>query len=235
MRLIDAELEITIEASSKEKFPVKIHPGRAKVRDVMEQIEEKLEVPVRDQKLYLGRIRLSDTPMEGLPQKLICSPQPTIVVIVPECIHVTIEDQSGKSIAVKINKEKGLTALMEEISRRINLPENEEAMLFFNGKQLCPIKDKGTLTSLGLFSGSKLELKVKVIFIEISVWVLDGSPTIRVRCNPKETFKDLMKKVGEKGKTRKLDSVTFAMEERVFDPDQDKSSLQGTACVKKQR
>lgn len=194
----------------------------------MEQIEEKLEVPIRDQKLYLGRKRLSDTPMEGLPQKLICSSQPTIVVIVPECIHVTVEDQSGKSIAVKIDKEKGLTALMEEISPRINLSENEEAMLFFNGRQLFPLKDKGTLTSLGLCSGSKVELKVKILFIEISVWVPDGSPTIRVRCSPQETFKNLMKKVGEKGKIRKLASVTFAMEERVFDPDQDKSSLQGT-------
>lgn len=228
MKLIDTELKITIEASSKDMFSIKVHPGRTKVRDVMEQIERKLEVPKKDQKLYLGKTRLSDAPMEGLPHKLICSANPTILVIVPECIQVTLVDQTGKSIVVKIDKEKGLRALMEEISQRINLQENEEAMLYFEGRQLCPSKDKGNLTSLGIFTGSKLVLKVEILFIEIKVWFSDGSPTISVRCSPQETFQDLMKKIGKKGKKPRRERVVFAVEERVFDPDQDQGSLQGT-------
>lgn len=208
-------------------FPVKIHPGRAKIHDVMEQIEMKLEVPMKDQKLYLGSTRLSDTPMQGLPHKLICNPQPTIVAIVPDCIDLTVEDQNGKSIVVKIDKEKSITALMEEVSSRVNLPENEEPMLSLNGRQLFPLKAKGTLTSLGLCSGSKLELKTKVLFIEISIWFPDSSTTIRMRCSPHETFKELREKIEKNTKKRNL-NVTFAIEEKVFNPDEDKGSLQGT-------
>lgn len=96
-RLIATELEITIEASSKEIFQVKIHPGRAKVRDIMEQIERKLKVPVKNQKLYHERTRLSDAPSRGLPFRLICSPRPTVVVIVPDYIDITAEDQNSDS------------------------------------------------------------------------------------------------------------------------------------------
>lgn len=231
MRLIDTELTITIEASSKDMFSIKVHPGRTKVRDVMEQIERKLEVPSKDQTLYFGKTRLSDTPMKGLPHKLICSPKPTLLVHVPECIQVTLVDQNGKTIVMNVDKEKGLKALMEEISLRINLQENEEAILYFKGRQLCPSKDKGTLTSLGLSTGSRLELKVEILFIEIKVWFWDGSPSISVRCSPQETFKDLMKNIGKKGKKGKAprhEGAVFAVNERVFDPDQDQGCLQGT-------
>ena len=228
MRLIDTELTITIEASSKDMFSIKVHPGRTKVRDVMEQIERKLEVPYKEQSLYLGKTRLSETPMKGLPHKLICSPKPTLLVNVPECIQLTLVDQNGKTIVINVDKEKSLKALMEEISTRINLQENEKAILYFKGRKLCPSKDKGTLTSLGLSTGSRLELKVEILFIEIKVWFLDGSPSISVRCSPQETFKDLLNNVGKKGKARRHERAVFAVDERVFDPDQDQGSLQGT-------
>ena len=226
--MIDTELTITIEASSKDMFSIKIHPGRTKVRDVMEQIERKLEVPNKDQKLYFGKTRLSDTPRKCLPHKLICNPKPTLLVIVPECIQVILVDQNEKAIVINVDKEKGLGALIEEISPRINLQENEEAILYFKGRQLCPSKDKGTLTSLGLSTGSRLELKVEILFIEIKVWFSDGSPSISVRCSPQETFKDLMKNIGKKGKAPSHEGAVFAVNERVFDPDQDLSSMQGT-------
>lgn len=143
MRLIDTELEITVEASSKETFSVKIHPGRAKVCDVLEQLERKLEVPIKDQKLYHGRTRLSDSPRNGLPCELICSPRPTVVVIVPEYIHITVKDHHGDSHDIKIDKEKSLTALMEE------LPSRGKKVTFAMGERVFnPEQDKGLLQGI---------------------------------------------------------------------------------------
>ena len=199
----------------------------------MEQIERELKVPILDQKLYFGKARLSDTPRRGLPHKLICSPQPTVVAIVPEYIHITVEDQNGESNAVKIDKEKSLRALMDELPSCSYLQENEEAMFHFNGKQLCPTKNKGALTSLGVSSGSRLELKVKILFIEVFIEVsfLDHTSPTSVRCSPQDTFQDLVKKIKIKGKKREQKSVTFVMKERVFDPDQDKGPLQGKTVI----
>ena len=228
LRLIATELEITIETSTKTIFSVEVHPGRAKACDVMKQIERKLNVPIRDQKLYHGRARLSDAPRRGLPYGLICSPQPTLTLIIPEYILITIANENGVLHTIKIDKEKSLKALMKEIPSCSSLQENEEAILYFNGRHLSPTKDEGTLTSLGLVSGSKLELKVNMIFIVVQVCFPNGSPTVNVRCGPLETFKDLVKKVERGGKRTELEKVTFAMQERVFDPDQDKAPLQGT-------
>ena len=228
LRLIDTELEIIIVTSTKTNFSLKVHPGRAKVRDVMEQIERKLKVSLRDQKLFHGRARLSHAPRRGLPCGLICSPQPTLILIIPEYIHITVVNENGVFFTIKIDKEKSLKALMEEIPLCSSLQENEEAIFFFNGRQMCPTKDEGTLASLGLVSGSKLELKVKIIFITVQVRFSNRSPTVSVRCSPHETFKDLVKKLETGRKRTELEKATFAMQERVFDPDQDKAPLQGT-------
>ena len=228
VRLIDTKLEVTIETSTKTNFSLKVHPGRAKVRDLMEQIERKLKVPHRDQKLYHGIARLSDTPRRGLPYGLICSPQPTLILIIPEYIHITVTNENGVLHTIKIDKEKSLKELMEEIPSCSSHLENEETILYFNGRQMCPTKDEGTLASLGLVSGSKLEQKVKIIFITVHVCFPNQSPAVSVRCSPHETFKDLVKKVETGRKRTELKKVTFAMKERVFDPDEDKAPLQGT-------
>ena len=196
--------------------------------DVMEQIERKLKVPFRDQRLYHGRARLSDAPRRDLPYGVICSPQPTLILIIPEYIHITVANENGVLHTIKIDKEKSLKALMEEIPSCSSLQENEEALLFFNGRQMCPTKDEGTLTNLGLVSGSKVELKVKVNFIIVQVCFPNRSPTVSVRCSPHETFKDLVKKLETGSKRTELEKVIFAMQERVFVPDQDKAPLQGT-------
>ena len=232
LRLIDEEITITVEVSSNLTFPIKVHPGKAKVHDLMEQIERELNVPIMEQKLYFEKNLLSKAPRRRLPDKLICSPRPTVTAIVPEYIHVTVEEASGDSHSVKIDKEKNLRALMEEIPSCSFLQENEEATFVFSGKQLCPSRDRGTLTSLGVCSGSKLELKVKILFIELTVCFSDGSPSMRVKCDPQETFQDLVEKVKKKDEKRKLMKVTFTMKERVFDPDQDRGPLQGTFYFK---
>ena len=208
-------------------FSLKVHPGRAKVLDVMEQIERKLKVPLRDQKLYHGRARLSDAPRRGLPYGLICSPQPTLILIIPEYIHITVENENGVLHNIKIDKEKGLKVLIEEIPSCSSLQENQGAILFFEGRPMCPAKEEGTLTSLGLISGSKLELKVNIVFITVQVCSPNRSPAVSLRCSPCDTFKDLVKKLQTGGKRTELGKVTFAMRERVFDPDQDKALLQG--------
>ncbi|KAJ7365097.1 hypothetical protein OS493_007744 [Desmophyllum pertusum] len=94
------------------------------------------------------------------------------------------------------------------------------------GSNSCPTKNEGTLTSLGVSSGSRLELKVKILFIEVFIEVsfLDHTSPTSVRCSPQDTFQDLVKKIKIKGKKREQESVTFVMEERVFDPDQGQRS-----------
>jgi len=211
------------------KFSLKVHPGRVKVRDVMEQVQRKLNVPIRDQKLYHGRTRISNAPRTDLPSGLICSPQPKLMLIVPEYIHITVTNENGRVLhTIQIDKEKSLKAFVEEIPSCSSLQENEEAILYFNGRQIFPTKEEETLTNLGLKSGSRLGLKVNIIFITVHIRFLDGSQTVHVRCGPQDTFKDLVEKVETEGRRTELEKVIFAMQERVFDPDQDKAPLQGT-------
>ena len=126
-------------------FPIKVHPSRSKVHDLMEQIERRLNVPVSDQKLYFGKTLLSGAPRECLPDKLICSPRPAVAVILPEYIHITVEEQNGDSHSLKIDKEKNLKAVMEEIPSCCNLQENAQVIFYFNEKKLCPDEDKSPL------------------------------------------------------------------------------------------
>ena len=160
LRLIDSELEVTVEASSCERFPVKIRPGKTKVIDLMAVVAEKLEIPVEDQKVYHGRTRLSDAPQTSLPSKLICHLQPTVVVIVPEYITITVEDvDSGEDCIMKVDKAKTLKDFVDLIPLCRNLQENEKATFHFKREELCPSKIGETLSSLGFSNGSKLELK----------------------------------------------------------------------------
>ncbi|XP_022804931.1 uncharacterized protein LOC111342140 isoform X2 [Stylophora pistillata] len=231
LRLIDAEMTITVtvEASSSvpspKTFPIKVHPGKAKVHDLMEQIERELNVPVSDQKLYFGRTLLSGAPRRCLPDELICSSRPAVAVTLPEYFHITVEEQNGDSHAIKIDKEKNLRAVLEEIPPCRNLQENTQVMFDFNEEQLCPFTDERTLNRLGICSGSKLELVIKILFIEVEACFSDGTPSVRVRCSPQDTFQDLVKKIRLKNKREKW-RFTFAMDTRIFHPDQDKSPLQ---------
>ena len=160
LRLIDSELEINVEASSTERFPVKIRPSKAKVIDLMAGIEENLGIPVKDQKVYHGMARISDAPQRGLPPKLISSLQPTVVVIVPEYINITVQDMdSGENCIVKVDKAKTLNDFLLEIPLCRNLPENIKATFYFKGEELLPTQNVETLSSLEFCCGSKLDMK----------------------------------------------------------------------------
>ena len=162
LRLIDAELEITVEASSNERFLVKIQTSKANVIDLMAVIEEKLRIPVKDQKIYHGETRLSDAPHRSLPSKLICSLQPSVFVIVPEYISITVEDmESGEGCIVEVDKAKTLKDLVDEISLCRNMSETEKAAVtfYFKGEGLCPSENDKSLSILGFGSGSKIEMK----------------------------------------------------------------------------
>ncbi|CAH3041663.1 unnamed protein product [Pocillopora meandrina] len=151
LRLIDAEISITVtaEACSNCPFPIKVHPGKVKVHYLMEQIEGKIQVPIRDQKLYHEGNLLSAAPSSYLPDKLICSPRPAVNVIIPEYIHITVEDQSGHSHSVKVDKEKNLKAVIEEITLR-----KCRVTFVIDGREFDPNQDKGPLQ--GIFYSSKL-------------------------------------------------------------------------------
>ena len=161
LRLVDAELEITVEISSSERFPVKLRPSKANVIDLMKVIEEKLGIPVSDQEIYHGKTRLSDAPRRSLPSKLICSIQPSVVVTV-RYITITVEDmESGDGCIMKVDKRKTLKNLLDEISLCKNMSENEKASVtfYFKGEGLCPSENDQSLSSLGFGSGSKIEMK----------------------------------------------------------------------------
>ena len=162
LRLLDAELEITVVASSNERFPVKIRPSKANVTDLMEVIREKLGILVNDQEIYHGKTRLSDAPQRSLPSKLICSLQPSVEVTVKEYITITVEDmESDEDCTVRVDKAKTLKDLVDGISLCRNMSENEKAtvIFYFKGEELCPSENDQSLSSLGFDSGSKVELK----------------------------------------------------------------------------
>ena len=230
--LIDVELNITVEASTSETFQVKIRPGEAKIIDLMRKIEVELEVPIKDLKLFHGKTRLSDSPHKDLPEKLIYSLNRTVVVIVPDYIEITIENLScarGKSIKLKIDKEKHLSDLVQEIPSCRDMDDNQEVMFLVDGKELSPVQDTGTLTSLGICSGSRVKFEVRVVFIKVFV---AGVPQGRlpVQCNPLETFQDLLTHVQSRTYMTEIDA-TFSAKGRDFDPKKDLDTLQGNYFV----
>ena len=175
--LVDVDLNVTVEASTNEKFQVKIRPGKAQIVDLMEKIEAELRVPIKDQKLFHGTTRLSDNPHKDLPEKLVYGLNRTVFVIVPVYIEITVENSaSGESITLKIDKEKRLTDLVEEIPSCRNMDDNQEAIFFVDGRELSPLKHTGTLKNLGIRSGSWVKLEVRVLFIKLPVrcWSAPG-------------------------------------------------------------
>ena len=234
LRLIDAKLQVTVEASSNEVLQVNVHPGRATVHGLMEEIERKLNVHVKDQELYYGRVCLSDTPLRSLPEELICNSEPTVRLLVPEYISISLEDLiTGDSSIVKIEEGKTLRDLVKELPSYRRLSENEEVVFCFNGKELRHSKEEETLASLGICSGSKLEFKVEFTLIKVRVAGLTHNVE-RVFVRPQDTFRDLLKQLEDISKTEKLQGVTFGTRERIFDPDEDTGPLQGKLpCLNK--
>ena len=229
--LVDVELDVTVEASTNEKFQVKIRPGVAQIIDLMQKIEAELEVPIKDQKLFYGKTRLSDNPHKGLPEKLIYSLNPTLVVIVPDYIEITVENSaSGESITLKIDKEKRLTDLVQEIPSYRNMDDNQEAIFLVDGRELSPVLNTGTLTSLGILSGSRVKLVVRVVFIKVFVTGLPQGK-LTVQCNPLETFQDLLSHVQSRTKLKEIGDATFSTKGRNFNPKKDLDTLQGNCFL----
>ena len=228
--LIDVELNVAVEASTSERFQVKIRPGEAKIIDLMRKIEAELEVPIKDQNLFHGKVRFSDSPHNDLPEKLIKSLDRTVVLIVADYIEITVENSaSGKSITLKIDKEKHLTDLLQEIPSCRNLDDNEEAVCLVDGRELSPVQDTGTLASLGICSGSRVKLEVRVLFIKVFV---AGLPQGRlpVQCNPLDTFQDLLNHVQSRTNMAEIDA-TFSAKGRNFNPKKHLDTLQGNYFV----
>ncbi|XP_015765340.1 PREDICTED: uncharacterized protein LOC107344210 isoform X4 [Acropora digitifera] len=224
--LVDVEVDVTVEASTNERFQVKIRPGEAKIIDLMQKIEAKLEVPIKDQKLFHGKTRLSDNPQKDLPEELVYSLNRTVVVIVPDYIEVTVENSaSGESVTLKIDKEKRLTDLAQGIPSYRNTADNQEAIFLVDGRELSPVQDTGTLTSLGILSGSRVKLVVRVVFIKVFVTGLPQG-RLTVQCNPLDTFQDLLSHVQSRTKLKEIGDATFSTKGRNFNPKEDLDTLQ---------
>ena len=225
--LVDVELNVTVEASTNKRCQIKIRPGEAKIIDLKQKIEAELKVPIDDQKLFHEETRLSDNLHNDLPEKLICSLNRTVKVIVPDYIEVTVENSaSGESVTLKIDKEKHLTDLVQEIPSCRNMNDNQEAMLIVGGKELSPVRNTGTLASHGICSGSRVKLEVRVLFIKVFVTgLLRGR--LPVRCNPLDTFQDLLNHIQSTTKMAEIENATFSTKGRDFNPKKDLDTLQG--------
>ena len=67
---------------------------------------------------------------------------------------------SGVSRIVKIDKEKRLRDLITEMPWCRGFSKNEKVTINFDGKEISPYEDQRSLASLGISSGSKLDLKI---------------------------------------------------------------------------
>ena len=229
--LVDVELDVTVEASTNGRFQVKIRPGEAQIIDLMQMIEAELKVPIKDQKLFHGKTRLSDNPYQDLPEKLVYGLNRNVVVIVPDYIEITVENSaSGESIALKIDKEKHLTDLAQEIPSCRNMDDNQEAMFLVDGKELSPVRNTGTLASLGICSGSRVKLEVRVLFIKVFVTGLLRT-RLTVQCNPLETFQDLLNHIQSRTKMAEIENASFSTKGRDFNPKKDLDTLQGNYFI----
>jgi len=224
--LVDVELDVTVKTSANERFQVKVRPGETQIIDLMQKIEAELQVPIKDQKLFHGKTRLSDNPHNDLPKELVYSLNRTVDVFVPDYIEVTVENSaSGESITLKIDKEKRLTDLAQEIPSYRNMDDNQEAIFLVDGRQLSPIQDTGTLARLGIFSGSRIKLEVRILFIRVFVTGLPQG-RLTIQCNPLETFQDLLNHVQSRTKLKEIGGATFSTKGRNFNPKKDLDTLQ---------
>ena len=95
--LVDDERIFALGASLYTKL------GEAQIINLMQKVEAELEVSLKD-------------PHKYLPKELVYSLNHTVVVIVPDYIEITVENSAtGGSITLKIEKEKRLTNLAQEI------------------------------------------------------------------------------------------------------------------------
>ena len=213
--------------SSGKNFPVNVHPGKSKVRDVMQLIENVIQVPSADLKLYRGRSRLSDFPYQDLPVELIRDPNPKLVAIIPEYLHLNVKSQDGKIDTIKVDPEKTLLDLLKELPSCQSLAGNQLVELVFEGHCLNPYTDRRSLQVCNIKSGSTIEVKVNKTTCVVRVRLPGNSRTVNITMNPEETFEDLVSRLKKEKREIELKNITFATGDRVFDPKQDKAPLKG--------
>lgn len=84
---------------------------------------------------------------------------------------------------MKIDKEKNLKVVMEEIFFVVICKKIYRLYFIYNEKKFCFFKNKGNLDNLGICFGLRFELKMKIFFIEVEVCFLGGFLFVCVRCS----------------------------------------------------
>ena len=118
LQLLSSELKVTVETTMGQNLQLTVHPGRAKVSDVMEEIKRHTDVPVEEQKLYYGESCISNRPWKALPEALLFVEDPTLVVEVPEYFEISVRVAQDKVIPIKIDKTKTLRDLQQRMRIR---------------------------------------------------------------------------------------------------------------------
>ena len=212
-------MKVTIETSTEERFQITVHPGRADVWNIMEEIEHHTDVPAEEQKLYYEESCISNSPWEVLPEALLFAEHPTLVVEVPEYFEITVRVAEDKVIPVKIDKTKTLRDLQQKVLSCARLGRRRRVWFIYEGNRLNPNEENGSLESVGITSGSVVDLEFEVLLISVKVQ-LPNDDGLQIEVNPNGTFEDLLQKV--------LTDVDVELGENVFVLDGNSLELQDT-------
>ena len=192
--ILNSDLEITIQPSTGQSFQIMIK-ATAKVKDVMEEISLRIDVPAEDQKLYYGATCLSDRPERRLPEELVLLEEPVICVEIPEYLTISVRFSAAQVVQIKIGKLKTLKDLAEKV-RQVGPTTGESARTCFEyqGKKLDPRNERGTLESYGLATGSTLDVVLEVESISVIVKLPGGGETT-VEVEPHKPLQYLLEKL----------------------------------------
>ena len=221
LQLLSSELKVTVETTMGQNLQLTVHPGRAKVSDVMEEIKRHTDVPVEEQKLYHGESCISNRPWRALPEALLFVEDPTLLVEVPEYFEISVRVAEDKVIPVKIDKTKTLRDLQQKVLSCAPLGRRRRVWFIYEGNRLNPDEENGSLESVGITSGSVVDVEFEVILISVKVQ-LPNEDFLQIEVNPNGTVGDLLQKV--------TTAVDVELGENVFVLDGTNLDLQDTSA-----
>ena len=227
LQLLSSELKVTVETTTGQNLQLTVHPGRAKVSDVMEEIKRHTDVPVEDQKLYHGESCISNRPWKALPEALLFVEDPTLLVEVPEYFEISVRVAEDKVIPVKIDKTKTLRDLQQKVPSCARLGRRRRVWFIYEGNRLNPDEENGSLESVGIISGSVVDVEFEVLLM---VQLPDGD-FLQVEVNPNGTVGDLLQKVSTAVDVELGENV-FVLDGTSLDLQETTASLQGKLLSK---
>ena len=168
-----------------------------KIENVKAKIQDKEEIPVCQQRLFLGGKNLEDSRMlsdyniwDGSSMYLIRS--------LFNCplqfeVHVTIRYLTGRIITLVLNKSDTIEIVKEKIKNKDGIPLDRQ-LLIYSGKEL---KDACTLSSYNINIQSTIHLVLQMPSMKIYV-ITQTNQTIRLYVEADDTIRTVKAKIQDK-------------------------------------